>query len=276
MKPSWLKVELPSNPNYEFVKKILDSQKLNTICISGLCPNRIHCWQNRHMTFMILGDICTRNCRFCAVKTGNPQGYVDKTEPRKISDTVQMLNLNYVVITSVTRDDLSDGGASEFAQTVQLIKDKNKKIKVEVLVPDFSGNKSAIRKVIDAGCDVFAHNLETVERLTSLVRDRKANYQVSLQVLRTARKIKPSLLTKSGFMLGLGESDQEIKATIDDLSEAEVNVLTIGQYLQPDKNCLPVQEYIRPEKFQEFRDYALKKGFTKVIAGPLVRSSYIT
>ncbi|MCX7785960.1 MAG: lipoyl synthase [candidate division WOR-3 bacterium] len=275
MKPAWLKIKLPASANYELVKKKLNSAKLNTICISGQCPNRIHCWQNRHMTFMILGNICTRNCKFCAVPTGRPNGYIDETEPLRISEIVEMLNLSYVVITSVTRDDLSDGGADEFAKTIRLIKKTDKNIKVEVLVPDFSGSTSAISKVIDAGCDVLAHNLETVERLTPVVRDPKASYQLSLQVLKTAREIKPGLVTKSGFMLGLGETDQEVKATINDLLAVKVNILTIGQYLQPDKRCLPVQEYISPQRFLEYKNYALEKGLTKVVAGPLVRSSYM-
>ncbi|MEO0091175.1 MAG: lipoyl synthase [candidate division WOR-3 bacterium] len=275
MKPPWLKIKLPLNANYELVKKRLNAERLHTICISGLCPNRIHCWENRHMTFMILGNICTRNCRFCAVSTGDPQGKIDDSEPQRIAKVVESLNLTYVVITSVTRDDLADGGAQVFAETVQTIKSKNKKVKVEVLVPDFSGDTSAIEKVIEADCDVFAHNLETVARLTPLVRDPKASYCRSLQVLKTARKIKPSLITKSGLMLGLGETDQEIKATIDDLFRAEVNILTIGQYLQPDKRCLPVKAYLKPEKFLEYKEYALKMGFNEVMSGPLVRSSYI-
>lgn len=275
MKPSWLKVQLPRNPNYELVKERLNAENLHTICISGRCPNRIHCWENRHMTFMILGNVCTRRCQFCAVQTGNPNRNLDETEPERISKVVKMLNLTYVVITSVTRDDLIDGGAEAFAKTVRAIKGINRKIKVEVLVPDFFGASSAIQKVIDADCDILAHNLETVARLTPLVRDPKASYQRSLQVLKIARQIKPSLLTKSGLMLGLGETDQEVKTSINDLSAAEVNILTIGQYLQPDKKCLPVKEYLKPSKFLEYKEYALKLGFTEVIAGPLVRSSYI-
>lgn len=274
MKPEWLKIKLPQNDNYELVKRQLCSNNIKTVCIEAKCPNRIECWSQKAMTFMILGNICTRKCKFCAVKSGNPNQVIDEKEPEKIAQIVKELELNYVVITSVTRDDLRDGGASVFAETIRAIRHINPSIKIEVLVPDFFGSESAIKKVIDAGCDVFNHNLETVERLTPLVRDARANYQTSLQVLKTARKIKPTLLTKSGIMVGLGEKADEVKKTIKDLLDVGVSVLTIGQYLQPAKVLLAVQEYIRPTIFQSYKEYALSLGFQKVLAGPFVRSSY--
>jgi len=274
MKPSWLKVKLPRDDNYQYVKDTLSQEKLNTVCIEAKCPNRIECWGRKAMTFMILGNVCTRNCMFCAVETGDPKGFVDKSESGKIARIVKELSLSYVVITSVTRDDLTDGGASVFAEAIKIIRKYNQNIRIEILVPDFSCDESSIKTVIDAGCDVFSHNLETVERLTPLVRDKKASYQVSLQVLDTARKIKSELITKSGFMLGLGETEEEVKQTIRDLQKIGVQVLTIGQYLQPKKHLHQVVDYVKPEKFTYYKEYALTNGFKKVSAGPLVRSSY--
>ena len=274
MKPPWLKIKLPSDENYQTVKKILARERLHTVCIEAKCPNRIECWQNRSMTFMILGSICTRNCKFCAVESGNPNGNIDATKPERISQVIKQLNLSYIVITSVTRDDLEDGGAIVFAETIKKIHNSNPKIKVEVLVPDFQGNMSAIKTVIEAGCDVFSHNVETVECLTPLVRDERASYLLSLEVLKIAHSIKPELTTKSGFMLGLGETEQDVKDTIRDLFDMDVSILTIGQYLQPASHCLPTKEYIKPQKFQYYKDFALNLGFKKVVAGPLVRSSY--
>lgn len=224
---------------------------------------------------MILGNICTRKCKFCAVETGNPMGKTDNTEVDKIAKIVKDLNLSYAIITSVTRDDLTDGGAEFFAQTIEAIRKTNHNVRIEVLVPDFSGQESSIVKVIDAGCGVFGHNLETVKRLTPIVRDQRADYLCSLAVLKMARKIKPQLITKSGIMLGLGETEQEVKSTIKDLYDVGVNILTIGQYLQPAKGLLKVYDYIAPEQFEVYKNFALNLGLKKVIAGPLVRSSYI-
>lgn len=274
MKPTWLKIKLPHNDNYQLVKSRLNSEKINTVCIEAHCPNRIECWEKRAMTFMILGNVCTRNCKFCAVETGNPMGKTDEDEPERIARVIKSLGLSYIVITSVTRDDLADRGASFFARTVQMIRVNNPKTKIEVLVPDFSGFKQAIEKVVKAGCDVFGHNLETVERLTPLVRDKRANYQCSLQVLKDASRIKPEVATKSGIMLGLGETKDEVKKTIQDLFDVGVSILTIGQYLQPAKDLFPVAEYVKPELFQYYKEFACNMGFQKVIAGPLVRSSY--
>lgn len=274
MKPLWFKIKLAQDTNYELVKEILNKEGLNTICIKAKCPNRIECFKKRAMTFLILGDICTRNCRFCAVKYGNPCQIIDESEQARISRVVKKLGLRYVVLTSVTRDDLNDGGALIFLKTIKKIHADNHNVKIEVLVPDFSGSKTSIQTVISAGCDVFSHNVETTERLTPIVRDKRANYRLSLEVLNTARTIKSELTTKSGFMLGLGETEQEIKRTIKDLLDVGVSILTIGQYLQPTKDCLPVRQYVRPQKFQYYKDFALDLGFKKVVAGPLVRSSY--
>ncbi len=274
MKPAWLKIKLPNDDNYQLVKSRLNSEKINTVCIEAHCPNRIECWEKRTMTFMILGNVCTRHCEFCAVQTGNPMGKTDEDEPERIARVIEALGLSYVVITSVTRDDLSDRGASFFARTVQIIRVNNPKTKIEVLVPDFSGFKQAIEKVVKASCDVFSHNLETVERLTPLVRDKRARYQCSLRVLKLAHRIKPEITTKSGIMLGLDETQDEVEKTIQDLFDVGVSILTIGQYLQPAKDLFPVAEYVKPELFQYYKEFACNMGFQKVIAGPLVRSSY--
>jgi lipoyl synthase len=275
MKPNWLKIKLPENKNYQLVKNKLENANIHTVCIEARCPNRIECWQKKSMTFMILGNICTRKCKFCAVETGDPMGKTDNTDVDKIAKIIKDLNLSNAIITSVTRDDLIDGGAGFFAQTIEAIRKTNHDVHIEVLVPDFSGQESSIAKVIDAGCDVFGHNLETVKRLTPIVRDQRADYLGSLSVLTTARKVKPQLITKSGIMLGLGETEQEVKNTVQDLYDADVNILTIGQYLQPAKGLLKVYDYIKPERFEAYKRFALNLGFKKVIAGPLVRSSYI-
>lgn len=274
MKPSWLKIKLPRNDDYENVKILLERSGVNTVCTEAKCPNRIDCWGRKAMTFMILGSVCTRNCRFCAVLTGDPEGKIDINESAKIGQIVNKLGLHQVIITSVTRDDLIDGGASVYAQTIRIIRNINPDIKIEVLVPDFAGAESSIKTIIDAGCDIFSHNVETVKRLTSLVRDPRADYTTSLQVLNSARKYHSDLLLKSGFMVGLGETECEVKKTITDLFNAGANILTIGQYLQPTKELLPVTEYITPAVFQKYRQYALATGFTNVFSGPLIRSSY--
>ncbi|MCX8014737.1 MAG: lipoyl synthase, partial [candidate division WOR-3 bacterium] len=254
MKPEWLKIKLPDNQNYQFVKDILLKNRVNTVCIEARCPNRIECWSKKSMTFMILGNICTRNCRFCAVKTGNPNGQVDESEPLRIAQIVSDLKLSHIVITSVTRDDLADGGAEFYAQTIRTIKKDNPKTKVEVLVPDFSGDFQSIQRVINAGCDIFSHNIETVRRLTPIIRDKKANYDLSLKVLETAHKIKPSLITKSGIMLGLGETKEEFIASVQDLVNCHISILTIGQYLKPTADAYPVIDYLKPKTFQDYQN----------------------
>ncbi|MEO0114222.1 MAG: lipoyl synthase [candidate division WOR-3 bacterium] len=273
-KPNWLKITLPKGPNYNKIKAIVKKYNLHTVCEQARCPNIGECWTNKTATFMVLGDTCTRNCKFCAVKTGNPKGTVDKEEPKRIAYAVKDLALNYVVVTSVTRDDLSDGGASIFAETIKQIKKVNPNTKVEVLIPDFAGSAQALEMVLQAEPDVLAHNLETVARLTPLVRDKRANYQISLRVLQLSKLLDPNIKTKSGFMVGLGETDEEVKETLFDLKTVGVEIVTIGQYLKPHPSKLPVTDYISPQKFEEFRQYGEALGFRKVLAGPLVRSSY--
>jgi lipoic acid synthetase len=276
MKPAWLKINKSPQAVYEKVKAILNEEKVNTVCVSARCPNRLSCWSKKGVTFMILGDVCTRHCKFCAVKTGNPQGKVSEDEVSKIISVLRKLNLSRVIITSVTRDDLLDGGAEQFARVIKKIrKEFSFNLKIEVLVPDFQGNGDLIRTIIEAGPDVFAHNIETVRRLTPIIRDPRAHYDRSLNVLKIARELNPLIETKSGFMLGLGETEEEVLLTISDLKAAKVDILTIGQYLQPTPKAIPVYEYVRPEKFLEYQDHAYKLGFKKVFAAPFIRSSYI-
>lgn len=273
MKPAWLKIKLPNNHEYAQVEQKLVQARVNTVCIEAKCPNRIECWSRKAMTFMILGSVCTRKCRFCSVQTGKP-GRVDYHEGEKIAQIVKELGINDVVLTSVTRDDLTDGGASVFAETIKTVKKINPKVKIEVLVPDFLGRELSVQTVIDGGCDVFSHNIETTERLTEIVRDPQANYQTSLYVLQTARQYKSDLLVKSGLMVGLGEIDDEVKQTISDLFNAGARILTIGQYLQPTPQSIVVTKYITPAVFESYKEYALSVGFKYVFSGPFVRSSY--
>lgn len=273
-KPNWLKFKLPQSPNYLKIKSLLTQYNLHTVCVQARCPNLGECWDKKTATFMILGDLCSRHCQFCAVAMGKPSGIVDEKEPKRLAQAVKELALKYVVITSVTRDDLPWGGAEIFAKTILEIKHLNPKTTVEVLIPDFTGNRQALQITLAGKPDVLAHNLETVARLTPLIRDQKANYQTSLQILSWTKEINPQIKTKSGFMLGLGETDQEIFETLCDLKQARVDIITIGQYLQPTKKNLPVSEYLRPEKFAAIQKVGLSLGFNAVLAGPLVRSSF--
>lgn len=273
-KPDWLKITLPKGENYNKIKEILNQYHLNTVCQSARCPNLGECWGNKTATFMILGDVCTRNCNFCAVRTGNPNGMIDEKEPKRIAQAVKDLTLHYIVVTSVTRDDLPDGGAEIFAQTIKEIKQLNPETKIEVLIPDFAGNFNALEKVVVAHPDVLGHNLETVSRLTPIIRDQRSNHKISLEVLQYAKKLDKNLITKSGFMVGLGETTDEIYQTMQELKRVSVDIITIGQYLQPSKNNLPVNDYIKPTQFELYRKYGLDLGFSAVLAGPLVRSSY--
>ncbi|MCS7258022.1 MAG: lipoyl synthase [candidate division WOR-3 bacterium] len=276
MKPPWLKIPLRMDFHYTQVKKTLIEEKVATVCVEARCPNRLNCWSKSGMTFMILGTICTRKCKFCAVNSGNPKQKIDFAEAERIIRVIKKLGLNQVIITSVTRDDLADGGAGHFAYVISEVrKTFFSDVKIEVLVPDFQGDLKAIRSVLDAGPDIFAHNIETVKRLTPLIRDPRAQYQRSLKILEFAAQTNPQIDIKSGFMIGLGETEEEIKETIRDLKNAGVKILTIGQYLRPAPNLVPVSKYYPPEKFQEYQDFAFKEGFKHVRAGPLIRSSYI-
>ena len=273
-KPPWLKVKAPSGENYLRIKKLLSSLQLSTVCQEARCPNMGECWGGGTATVMLMGDTCTRGCRFCAVKTGNPKGKLDVFEPEKVAYSIHQMELEYVVLTSVDRDDLPDQGASHFARTVRALKKLNPRLIVEVLAPDFSGNKESIQCLVEAGPHVFAHNVETVERLSSKVRDPRAKYRQSLQVLKKVKEIDPSRYTKSSLMLGLGEKQEEIVQTLEDLRAVGCDVVTFGQYLQPTRRHLKVESFLAPAQFDAWRRQALEMGFLYVASGPLVRSSY--
>ena len=273
-KPSWLKVKITHDPKYQQVKSLVTKHDLSTVCEEAKCPNINECWSHGTATIMVMGSVCTRACKFCSVDTGNPQGWLDKDEPAKSADTVKTMGLKYVVITSVDRDDLADGGAQHFADTVIAIKKENPQTAVEVLTPDFQGNTTAVDLLVAAGIDVFAQNVETVERLTHTVRDPKAGYQQTLDLLKYSKKKYPNVLTKTSLMLGLGETAAEIIACLKDLRTHNVDIVTLGQYLRPTKNHLPVVRYLPPEEFNEYRELGLQMGFMEVVAGPMVRSSY--
>jgi lipoic acid synthetase len=274
-KPSWIKVRLPSNPVFFSTKALISDLRLHTVCESAHCPNRWECWSQGTATFMIAGDRCTRACGFCAVTTAKPFA-LEEDEPQRIAEAVMRMKLKHVVITAVARDDLKDGGANHFARVITAIQKMDSSIIVEVLVPDFHAEDSCIQAVLDARPDIYNHNMETVERLTPVVRSR-AKYRTSLQVLRRAKELSShgrGTVTKSGIMLGLGETEPEIFQTMDDLREVGCQVLTMGQYLRPTPNHLPVVEFVTPEQFDLYGEIARKKGFEHVASGPLVRSSY--
>jgi lipoic acid synthetase len=274
--PQWIRVRAPFGENYTHLKGLVRGLKLHTVCEEAMCPNIGECWGAGTATVMILGDTCTRACRFCAVKTGNPRGIVDAQEPTRVADAIAELQLNYVVITSVDRDDLPDGGAEIFAETVRQIKTKSPRTKVEVLTPDFRGNRDQIARVALAKPDVFGQNVETVRRLTHTVRDRRAGYDQSLNVLRMVKEIDPTRKTKSSILVGFGETPDEVIETMRDLRAAQVDLLAIGQYLQPTqiKRHFPLVEYVTPEQFARYKEIGLQLGFQYVASGPLVRSSY--
>ena len=271
-KPDWIKVRLPSNPVFFSTKALVSDLRLHTVCESAQCPNRWECWSQGTATFMIAGDRCTRACGFCAVTTAKPFA-LEHDEPQRVAEAVMRMKLKHVVITAVARDDVPDGGALHFARTIEAIRERDPEIIIEVLVPDFNGKDDSLRTVLKAAPHIFNHNLETVERLTPVVRSR-AKYKLSLEFLARAKELRPDITTKSGIMLGLGETETEIFQAMDDLREHGVEVLTMGQYLRPTPQHLPVVEYIRPEVFDLYGEIARKKGFTHVASGPLVRSSY--
>lgn len=273
-KPSWLKVKINYDPKYDKVKGLVDKHQLSTVCQEAKCPNISECWSHGTATIMVMGSVCTRACRFCSVDTGNPKGWLDKDEPAKSADTVKTMGLKYVVITSVDRDDLPDYGAQHFADTVAAIKQESPETAVEVLTPDFNGETSAVDLLVQAGIDVFAQNVETVERLTHPVRDHKAGYQQTLDLLKYSKQQHPKILTKTSLMLGLGETPEEIIECMQDIRDHNVDILTLGQYLRPTKNHLPVDRYVPPDEFKQYRDAGLAMGFLEVVAGPMVRSSY--
>ncbi len=273
-KPEWLKVKLNSGKAFQKTKQLVNNHKLSTVCEEAKCPNISECWEAGTATIMIMGAICTRACKFCAVDTGNPKGWLDEAEPQNAAETVHLMSLKYVVITSVDRDDLADAGAKHYAQTIQQIKIKNPDTKIEALTPDFSGNTTAVDQLVNAGLHVFAQNIETVKRLTHEVRDIKAGYQQTLDLLHYCKRAHPKVLTKTSLMLGLGETTAEIKQCLMDLKRHQVDIVTLGQYLRPTRHHLPVERYVCPEEFDQLRQYGLSLGFLEVVAGPLVRSSY--
>ncbi len=271
-KPDWIKVRLPSNPVYFSTKALISDLNLHTVCESAQCPNRWECWSSGTATFMIAGDRCTRACGFCAVTTAKPFA-LEADEPERVAQAILRMKLKHVVITAVARDDLKDGGAAHFARTITTVRAAQPELVIEVLTPDFHAKEDCLQAVAEAGPDIFNHNLETVERLTSAVRSR-AKYRTSLAVLRRMKEIAPHINTKSGLMLGLGEQEDELLTAMDDLRAANVEVLTLGQYLRPSPQHLPVVAYIHPDKFEEYKRIGYEKGFTYVASGPLVRSSY--
>jgi lipoic acid synthetase len=270
--PEWIKVKAPGSPNYLRLKRILRQKNLHTVCEEARCPNIGECWGNKTATFLILGDTCTRGCRFCAIDKGKPLA-LDPEEPRNVALVVKDLGLNHIVVTSVNRDDLPDGGAAHFAKTVFWIKTLNPQIRVELLIPDFDGNLQALKTVVESGIEILNHNIETVPRLYGKVRPGHS-YECSLNILSEAKKYRDDVLTKSGLMLGVGETHNEVIVTLEELRDKKVDIVTLGQYLQPSNRQLKVDRYVTPDEFNEFKMAGEKLGFRHVESGPLVRSSY--
>ena len=273
-KPPWLRARAPTGSGFQSVKHIVAEHRLVTVCEEAKCPNIGECWNAGTATLMLMGAVCTRACRFCSVDTGNPHGWLDAEEPENSARTVALMKLRYVVLTSVDRDDLPDGGAAHYAACIGAIKRRNPQTAIEALTPDFQGVLKDVETVVDSGLEVFAQNIETVRRLTHPVRDPRAGYDRTLEVLRHAKRHRPEVLTKSSLMLGLGETDEEIHATLSDLRAAAVDIVTLGQYLRPTANHLPVERFVTPAEFDAYRRHALELGFLECVSGPLVRSSY--
>lgn len=273
-KPDWLRVKLPSGGPYQDMKRNVTENRLATVCEEARCPNLAECWNHGTATIMLMGSVCTRGCKFCAVATGNPKGLLDPDEPRLAAESVATMGLTYVVLTSVDRDDLPDGGAGHYAACVSAIKARTPETAVEALTPDFQGVTEHVDVVLDSGISVYAQNLETVRRLTHPVRDPRAGYDQTLSVLAHAKRARPDILTKTSLMLGLGETDDEIEEAMDDLRTIGVDILTLGQYLRPSPAHLPVERWVTPDQFKRYREVGLAKGFLEVVSGPLVRSSY--
>ena len=273
-KPKWLRFQAPQGETYTDVKKLVKKHRLSTVCEEAMCPNIGECWSAGTATIMLMGSVCTRACKFCSVDTGNPKGWLDAEEPANTAESVAIMGLKYVVLTSVNRDDLDDGGAEHFASAVRAIKQRSPETAVEVLTPDFQGVMKDVETIVDSGIEVFAQNVETVERLTHPVRDPRASYQQTLDVLLHGKQHRPEMLTKTSVILGLGETDDEIRQTLVDLKKHKVDIVTFGQYLRPTKNHLPVARYVTPEEFAMYREWGLEMGFLEVVSGPMVRSSY--
>jgi len=273
-KPDWLKMRVQNSPKFEAVRSIVHEHRLATVCEEAKCPNISECWSAGTATIMLMGDVCTRACRFCSVDTGNPGGWLDPEEPANTAEAVRLMGLKYVVLTSVNRDDLPDGGAGHYAAVVSATKAMNPQTAVEALTPDFLGDPRAVEILLDSGIEVFAQNVETVARLTHPVRDPRAGYQQTLDVLAHGKAYRPEVITKTSLMLGLGEREDELKACMDDLRNHAVDVLTLGQYLQPTRHHLPVERFVTPDEFALYREWGLERGFLEVVSGVFVRSSY--
>jgi lipoic acid synthetase len=274
-KPSWIRMTAnQANQNYTLIKNKVKHLNLSTVCEEAKCPNLSECWSRGTATFMLMGDTCTRACQFCSVNTGNPKGWLDKEEPTKIAETIAIMNLKYIVLTCVNRDDISDGGAQHFADTVTAIKKLSPKTEVEVLTSDFNGAYDSVETVVNSPIKVFAQNIETVERLTHPIRDPRAGYKKTLDVLQMAKEINADMITKSSIILGLGEKEEEIFQTFKDLREHNVDIVTLGQYLRPTLNHHPIDRWVTPEEFDLYRKVGLKYGFLEVISSPMARSSY--
>jgi len=273
-KPAWLRVRLPTGAKYQEVAEIVRTHRLSTVCAESKCPNIAECWGRGTATLMLMGSVCTRACKFCSVNTGNPHGWLDANEPASVADAVALMGLRYVVLTSVDRDDLPDLGAGHYARCIRAIHERTPETAVEALTPDFQGRHDLVAQVLDAGLATYAQNLETVRRLTHPVRDARAGYEQTLDVLRFAKRHAPQTIVKTSLMLGLGERDDEIEEAFVDLRAANVDVVTLGQYMRPTKNHLPVARFVTPDEFARYRELALGMGFLEVVSGPLVRSSY--
>ena len=273
-KPKWLRFQAAGGETYTAVKKLVKEHRLSTVCEEAMCPTIGECWSAGTATIMLMGSVCTRACKFCSVDTGNPKGWLDLEEPKNTAESVAIMGLKYVVLTSVNRDDLDDGGAGHFAQAVREIKQRTPETAVEVLTPDFQGVMKDVETIVDSGIEVFAQNVETVKRLTHPVRDPRASYQQTLDVLAHAKRHRPEMLTKTSVILGLGETEEEIREVLTDLKAHQVDIVTFGQYLRPTKNHLPVDRYVTPEEFVTYREWGLDMGFLEVVSGPMVRSSY--
>ncbi|EED35695.1 lipoic acid synthetase [Luminiphilus syltensis NOR5-1B] len=273
-KPDWLRMRIQSSPKFEAVRGIVHEHRLATVCEEAKCPNMSECWSAGTATIMLMGDVCTRACQFCSVNTGNPRGWLDADEPANTANAVALMGLKYVVLTSVNRDDIPDGGAGHYAAVVKAVKVRNPDTAVEALTPDFLGDLKAVEVLLDSGIEVFAQNVETVERLTHPVRDPRAGYQQTLDVLAHGKRYRPDVITKTSLMLGLGEGEDELQQCMDDLRSHNIDVLTLGQYLQPTRNHHPIARYVTPEEFERYREWGLERGFMEVVSGTFVRSSY--
>ncbi len=274
-KPAWLKTPIPTGETYFNIKRDLRDRKLYTVCEEAKCPNIGHCWNTNTATFMVLGEVCTRGCRFCNVKTGNPNGWLDKDEPRQVAESAALMKLKYVVITMVDRDDLPDGGAAHVAEVIRVVREQNPSIVIELLAGDFKGSEDALKTILAERPDVYAHNIETIERLSPRVRDARANYRQSIKALQRVRELADyRVYTKSAIMLGLGEEEVEVQKSLEDLREAGVEFINMGQYMRPTNKHLAIKRFAHPDEFQRLGDYAESIGFIAVASAPLVRSSY--